>query len=498
MTNYDSEFCGNLPIHQINQIQAYGVLLVIHAERFEILQASENAIDIFNISLKSLVNSSLEQYLSPEAIHSLKAKSIDELREPIPVSWKIKGRSYLTLIHRKKNILLAEIDALPYDEGNELSFVEVYQPIKVGMAMIAKATTLGEVVSLAAKELKRISGFDKVMIYRFDGDWNGNVIAEEARPDMESYMGFTFPASDIPRQARDLYLRNPYRFIPTREYKPIKLYPVINPETQSFVDLSDCNLRSVAQVHLEYLKNMNVDASMSTRILVEDKLWGLIACHHMTPKMIPYEMRSVFEMLSSIISQKIAALEHRELHEFKSRLKDQYNKLVEDSYRGRKLGDGLFNGDVDLLDLFRADGAVLSHKGRLQTKGTVPDEERMKELFLWLHTKALKNTYCSDHLASEYDQSKQFRQIASGLMVIPIDYTQDEYVILFRPEVLRTIQWGGNPDERIQFGKDEVTYHPRYSFKLWQQHVEGMSMPWRNEEVNTAEDLRTFIMDFSN
>lgn len=494
--NYDSEFCGNLPIHQINQIQSYGVLVVLHADSLMIQQVSENADSIFGKPIASLVGTSIHDHVQEDALETLTSKPAQDIREPLPLIWKIDGKSYLTLVHRKENLLLAEIDLLPSEDGKQLSFIEVYKPIKVAMALIAKATSISEVAVVAARELQRISGFDKVMIYRFDSEWNGNVIAEECPADMESYMGFTFPASDIPKPARDLYLRNPYRFIPTRNYQPVKLYPVINPETQSFIDLSDCNLRSVAQVHLEYLKNMKVTASMSTRILVEDKLWGLVACHHKSTKMIHYEMRSVFEMLSSIISQKIAALEHQEGHKLQNRLKDEYNRLVENSFREKSLGDKLLNGEADLLKLFSAVGVVLSYKGRMFSKGVVPETEKMKELLMWLHTRQLRNIFTSESLGSLYDVSHQYKEIASGILVIPIDSAQDEYLIVFRPEVLRTIHWGGNPDERIQFEQDERTYHPRHSFKLWQQHVQGTSAPWRNEEIKIAEHIRAFITEY--
>ncbi|WP_114941825.1 GAF domain-containing protein, partial [Mucilaginibacter endophyticus] len=157
----------------------------------------------------------------------------------------------------------------------------------------------------AVHELRRITGFDGIMMYRFDEDWNGTVIAEEKdAPELEHYLGHTFPGSDVPRQARDLYLKNSYRLIPDRDFTPVRLYPVMNPVTNTFIDLSDCNLRGVAAVHLEYLKNMNVQASMSIRVIDNGKLWGLIACHHVRPHYLSFETGAVCEMLSSVISNR--------------------------------------------------------------------------------------------------------------------------------------------------------------------------------------------------
>src|ERR1044071_663283 len=281
-TNYDSEFCGNLPIHLTNLIQPHGVLLVVDRDKLDIIQASENTQGVFSKPVAEVVGSSLQSFIGKEALEELQVKLDDDFNNKIPAIWEINGHRYVVLIHRSPKYIIAEIDGTAHSPGPDDAFVKVYQELKYVMTAIEGAETLEKACELTASELKRISGFDKVMIYQFDPDWNGYVIAESGEPDMEKYYQFTFPASDIPKQARQLYLKNPYRLIPDRNYQPVKLYPVVNPITASFIDLSDCNLRSVASVHIEYLKNMGVAASMSTRILCKDQLWGLIACHHRT------------------------------------------------------------------------------------------------------------------------------------------------------------------------------------------------------------------------
>lgn len=494
-TNYDSDFCGGLPIHLTNLIQPYGVLLVIEPEACQIVQASENTETVFEKPVQDIVQTYLKDHVSSAALELLRQKLAQDVYAKIPAVWEIRGKHFLVLIHRKDNYLLAEIDASAVDHAEQKSFVDVYQELKFVMSAIEASATIEEGCVLAARELKRISGFDKVMIYAFDAGWNGHVVAEAGEPDMESYIGFTFPASDIPKQARQLYLKNPYRLIPDREYKPVKLYPVVNPIAGSFIDLSDCNLRSVAAVHVEYLRNMGVVASMSTRILYRDNLWGLIACHHKTPRYLSYEMCSVFELLSGVISSKITSLQRQYAHTLKDSVTTTYAHLVEAVYKTGHVDSALLS-EIGVLRLFSATGAAVSRNGRFYTAGETPRREALEELLLWLHTRQLKRIYHTDSLSREYEYAQEYSDIASGMLVIPINSARDQYLIVFRPEQVHVINWGGNPADRIQFEKDEKNYHPRSSFKQWQEKVSGISVPWRNEELNVAESLRSFIYEY--
>jgi chemotaxis family two-component system sensor kinase Cph1 len=493
--NYDSEFCGSLPIHLTNLIQPYGVLLVVDRESFDIIQASENTHRVFSKPVTEVVTSPLQSFIGKEAIEDLRVKLADDFKNKIPSIWEINGHRYVVLIHRSLNYILVEIDGTAHSPGPDETFVKVYQELKYVMTAIEGAETLEKACELATSELKRISGFDKVMIYQFDPDWNGYVIAESAEPDMEKYYRFTFPASDIPKQARQLYLKNPFRLIPDTNYHPVKLYPVINPITASFIDLSDCNLRSVASVHVEYLKNMSVSASMSTRILVKDQLWGLIACHHRTARHLSYEMCSVFEMLSGIISMKIASLQNQEVARRQNHISGTWTHIVESIYRSGDLYGNLLAPD-GVMKLLDATGVVLSKGNRFKTTGLVPHDGALDELLLWLHTRELRRVWATDSLRAEYEYAKDFNGDGAGMLVIPIDYTKDQYLIAFRPERVTVINWGGNPGERIQFEKNEKNYHPRNSFKQWQQKVSGISLPWRHEELHAAETLRSFIYEY--
>lgn len=495
--NYDSEFCGKVPIHLINTVQPYGALLVLARTSLAIIQVSENVGQLFGLSAPALIQSSLERHLDPSALSFLRQVAAGKSTDKIPQVWTIRGKKYLALLHIKDTYILAEIELDPYREEEQRSFVSIYQEIRYSMALLEGATSSTEICAIAARELKRISGFDKVMVYRFDAEWNGNVIAEEREDDMESYLGFTFPASDIPRQARELYLRNPYRFIPDRNYQPVKLYPVINPSTQTFIDLSDCNVRGVVSVHLEYLANMGVTASMSVRILNNDRLWGLIACHHKTAKPLSFQLCSVFELLSNTISARMHSLQNKEKHQRYTRTGEVFSRLMAQVYDTGNLSRGLLEGDMTIRDLFNVTAAVYTRNGELTTQGALPQKDSLEELLLWLHTRQLTRPFHTDHLSAQFDHAAPYMDKVSGMLAIPFDPEHEGYILAFRPEVKKVIDWGGDPGGRIVFEKDGLNYHPRHSFKLWRQIVSGVSLPWQEEELSAAESLRSFLYEYT-
>src|SRR5690606_37775255 len=266
--NFDSDFCGSLPLHSINSIQDYGYLLVVDPQTHNIIQASENTHEISGLDVKDLVNKPMGDFITSEGIGQIKNIVEKGLKSRIPLDLTFNGNGktgvFHALLHVKTEYILIELEEV--NESVERSFKAVFQEVKHVIAALEAAETVQEVCNIAVHELRKISGFDGVLMYRFDEDWNGTVIADEKDNRLDAYIGQTFPASDVSRQARELYLKNPYLLIPNRDYKAIRLYPVINPVTSAFINLSHCNLRSVAAVHLEYMGNMKIKASMSIRV----------------------------------------------------------------------------------------------------------------------------------------------------------------------------------------------------------------------------------------
>ena len=491
------DFCGKVPLHQTNLVQPHGVLLIIEKGTKRILQVSENVSAVFGKEAAEVVGSSLDDFLVNPENAQVKEVLSGNLALRVPVIFEFAAGKFLGSIKAQEAFFILEIETGRRSFEVEDSFVDVYHDVKFTMASLNDAADTVEVCNKAIAQLKRVSGFDKIMIYRFDPDWNGDVIAEVMEEGMESYLGLKFPASDIPKQARELYQRVPFRLIPNVEYAPVRLYPLLNPLTNAFTDLSDSNLRSVAGVHLEYLRNMKVQASMSTRIMIDGKLWGLIACHHRTPKYLSYEVCSLFELLSDVISSKISAMRHSDLFDYKLKMKGLMFQVMERISKGEDIVTSAGHEVESLLALLSADGVAFSLNNTINTFGKTPSTEAVEELVLWLQSKGITKLYHNAFLSSEFEAAEAFSDEGSGIVALPIQVDKGAYIIAFRGEAAAKIQWGGNPDEALTFEPNSSRYHPRHSFKTWQEKVSKKSIPWSSDDLDIAESFRQSILEHS-
>ncbi|WP_242929213.1 GAF domain-containing protein [Pontibacter vulgaris] len=494
--NYDSDFCGSIPLHLVNLIQPHGVLLVLDKVQLRIVQASENVEQQLEYSVDDLLDKALSDLIPANQYAEIQEK-INSNQEKIPfvLSFSVGGRDvvFTALVHAKEEYILIELEEGREDAGS--SFIGLYQQIKYITSLLKQAPTIEETAQLAAREIKKISGFDRVLVYQFDPNWNGIVIAQAKEESMSDYLDLRFPASDVPRQARELYFKNPYRLIPTHDYKPVRLIPVINPINQRFTDLSECNLRSVATVHLEYLRNMNIEASMSLPIIINDKLWGLISCHHKTAKNPSYEIRSGMELLSGILSAQLESRAKESAFQLRSNLRAIHTQILVQLYDSLNIADGLLTGKATILQLLSLSGAAIFYEGSTWTTGNTPDKQELKELVSWLRRNKASQTYATDSLPKEYVYSLDFKDIASGLIVLPINAEQGEFILGFREEVLQNVNWGGDPNSAIQIEADGKTYHPRNSFAIYKETVKNTSLPWHEVELEAAEILRSAVLE---
>lgn len=493
-TYFDSDFCGRVPLHQTNLVQPHGVLLVLRKDDLGIVQASENAISYLGLPQHtSVLSLSLQPYLNPHSAALMAEHTGKSWEGKLPLYLTVEGKPFLALLQQKPEYLIAEIER----EGNAKDDVlTAFENLKFSIAAIEKANTIKDACVIAVRELQRISGFDKVMAYQFDEEWNGTVLAEATSEGMDQYIGLRFPASDIPAQARALYQRNTYRLIPNIDGPaPVKLQPTLNPITHTFTDLTDCNLRSVAPVHVQYLRNMKVQASMSTRILAEGKLWGLIACHHRTAKYVDYQTCSVFELLSVVIGAKINALQSSTAFDFRNKQAALLNDFKEDAYRTNNPVQSLEAQIEKVRELLSASGVAICFGKNIVLHGSTPDANAVKAILFWVQSMGLKSTYNQRSLVSQLDEAELYADRASGLLVLPIWPDKGFYILGFRPEEVEEVQWSGNPEERIIFERDQKNYHPRNSFKVWQQTVRKRAAAWTPLQLETAEQLRSFVIE---
>lgn len=492
---FDSELCGSLPVHRINLIQPYGYLIVLDKNTLQVIQCSENIEELTGINSRDFIQQSFQKFIrknDTEAILNLNHSVDEDLPLSISLSFSGKSMPCMALIHTGDNYHILEIELT---RGTDKAFLDVYQRIRYSMAAINKETEIDKACAAVVSEMKEISRYQSVLMYRFDDDWNGTVIAELNDKGKDEFMGLKFPASDIPSQVRNLYLINPYRYIPNRDYEPIRLYPVINPVDQSLINMSLCNLRSVASVHLEYMKNMNVAASMSIRVIVNEQLWGLISCHHPVAKQLSYQQRSIFELLSGIISSKITAIINRESFAATQELNNVRLMLINHIYEGNDWRGNILYQKTNVAQLLKSNGVAIIYDGRIDTVGEVPANDDLENLVYWLQAKNVDKLMVVNNLPELNDEAARYADLASGIIVLPINAEKGDYIIGFRPEIIRTVSWGGNPNEAIQFEDDGKKYHPRNSFKKWIEIVRHTSKAWNQEEINNAESFRAHLIE---
>ena len=344
------------------------------------------------------------------------------------------------------------------------------------------------------QQIRKLTGFDRVMIYQFDETGAGNVIAEDRIEELESFLGLHYPDSDIPRQAKYLYTLNFLRLIPCIDYQPVPILSLEN-EVNEPLDMSLSILRSVSPLHLEYLQNMGVGASLSISLLKQGKLWGLIACHHQSPYFIPYEMRNICEFLGQVMSLELASKEANEDLDYKIFLKSVQSQLINSLGKAENITDALIKDRQKLLELVGATGAVIYTEENLIRVGQAPPEAVLPDLIAWLENRFEQDLFVTHSLPKIYPDAIAFKEVASGLLALSITKVQKNYVLWFHAEVLQEVNWAGKPDKPKILEEDGTeTLTPRKSFKLWQEMLQQQSQPWKPWEIEGAIELRSAIV----
>jgi two-component system, chemotaxis family, sensor kinase Cph1 len=502
MRNYDAEFCGKIPLTHINVIQPFGALILVDKESLRILQVSTNIENFTGNKPEWHIDRHLGEFIPEDNIAGLMQKLVSPFfSELLPFNLNLKSKDgYINTTAivqvQEKHFVLEFIDI--FNARQNSSFIEVYQELKLIMAEMKPAESYEALCYITARRLKELSGFDKVMVYKFDKNWNGTVVAEAMEPSMDSYLGLWFPASDIPQQARALYQNTPFRYIPDIDYEPVKLFPVMNPAAGGFTDLTYTMSRGVASVHLEYLENMKIKSSMSTRIIKDGQLWGLISCHHRSPKFVSYEILTAFELISNIFSSYITIQETRSNIKLEQDLNKRKSKIISAILKPGTFVDELIAKKDNLLDMLRLSGFVISYNNEIEAIGNTPDKIQIEEIIEWLGRNIHDAIFVTDSFPLHYSKAIEFKDFCSGLIALPLSNNMSDFLICLRPEAIQTINWGGNPNEAVQFEEDKKTYHPRNSFRLWQEQVKFKSEPWLENEIQAAEEIKFAILEKTN
>ncbi len=350
---------------------------------------------------------------------------------------------------------------------------------------------LGSLLQSASEVMARVSGFERVLIYKFHEDAHGEVVAETVASGVESFMGLHFPSSDIPPQARSIFLENWVRMIPQVSYVPVAILGKDSPEG---IDLGKSLLRAVSPIHLEYLKNMNVGASLTISIIVDGKLWGLFACHNTKPLYLQKSVRDNCETLGRFCSSLIRDINLKEISQHASYLEVIHRKLISKISHTDDLSKELTENSPTLVDIIKSDGAAaaLYVDGYWATIGDVPDETQLDELVNWIGSEHPGDIYYTNELSKVFPKAEPYKFIASGVLATSIPKMKRSYILWFRPEIIQTVKWAGNPDKVVDSVNGRLT--PRASFEEWRQSVKGTSLPWKIWEIDAALELRNSVL----
>ncbi|MDY6781277.1 MAG: ATP-binding protein [Cyanobacteriota bacterium] len=494
--NVDLTNCDREAIHIPGSIQPHGVLLALEESELKICQVSTNTLNVLGLSPETLLGTTLHRWLEERHIDALNShlRRDFETVNPLKLTFNSSPQTFDAIAHRNDNLLLLELE--PTSIAETADFFTFYQWVKSPIQQMQQTSTLREIGEVVVREIRKITGFDRIMIYRFNEDGVGRVIAENKREDLESFLNLHYPETDIPKQARKLYFLNWLRLIPDIAYQPSSLVPQLNPITGEPLDLSQAVLRSVSPIHVEYLRNMGVTASMSISLLDGEKLWGLVACHHDSPKFIPCEIRTVCEFLGQVMSLEIATKEKGDDREYTIRIGSVQSQLIAAISQSNDWISSLNNNSVNLLQLVGASGVALLSGETLTCIGQTPGSSEIRELIPWLETQLSDEPIYHTHsLAKVYPPAEAYGATASGLLALSISQSQQLYILAFRPEVLQIVNWGGNPNKPVEVASNGKTYlSPRKSFALWQETVLFQSLPWKLCEIEAALELRNAIV----
>lgn len=423
-----------------------------------------------------------------ERLSQDRLQSLKDGKPPVAVGTvELSGTRWMAWGHRVANVCIVELEKASWVGALEAPIYELARDV---LPQFQRFESLAELLNLAVKEFRRLSGFGRCLIYRFDRDGHGEVLAEDAAADYERFLGHHFPAADIPVQARELYCVNRFRLIPDARYDAVPLIGDSDFQA-SQLDLSHSFLRSVSPVHLEYMRNMGTLASMSVSIVVDGKLWGLASCHDHEPKPLTPDLRAACSHFGQLLSMQVEAKVANDEIEAKLALRQYTLQMVAHLSDSDATLRGLIDEPTSMLQMARATGAAVVLNDAVWAVGDAPLQEDLLALSEWIHAKN-KDVFENDHLAEDFAR-KGLGETVGGVLCISISRVNRHQIMWFRPEVVRTVTWAGNPSKSALV-EETGRIHPRRSFEGWKEQFRGRCQPWTSAEVSAAAELRQALI----
>lgn len=485
--------CDREPIHILGRVQSFGALISVSPD-WIINHASENIDQFIGTSAADLVGMPMLSCFPEAVIHDIRTRlqllaSPDAVERVFHIPLTGTDDLFDLAIHRSGRSIVIELERhVGGDSKNYTAYVRSM------IDRIGRAKSAAQLCDLGARQLRALIGFDRVMVYKFLEDESGEVVAEAVTVGQEPFKGLRYPASDIPKQARELYKRNLLRIISDVSDPGHAIVPPHNPDGEP-LDLSMSATRAVSPIHVEYLKNMGVHASMSISILKRGKLWGMFACHHNAPRILPYDVRTAAELFCQLFSFVLDQRENDELHDKQTRGHMLHDQIMAQLAEGSTISDS-FELIISAIEpVIPYDGVVGWVDGAFVSRGMTPTQDEFTGLARFLNTTATSRVFATDCISRLYPAGADFAERAAGLLVLPVSRTPRDYIILFRQELARTVQWAGNPQKPVETGPNGSRLTPRKSFEAWQEIVRHHSGPWTEAETNAADALRITLLE---
>lgn len=487
--------CDREPIHIPGSIQGHGCLLVLSPDdggALVIEQASENAAVFLAMPLDRILGARCKDVLGADLERELRAElkvKRDLQSNRFLRSMRLaSGKEVEIITHSIHGMLVAEFECVDVKVDQNLLNTTIVNVV----SQLEALTSIQDLARATTREFRALTGFDRIMLYSFDEAGTGTVIAEDCNEALPSMLHLRFPASDIPQQARRLYVQNRVRIIPDVDYTPSPLLAL--GDQAEPLDLTHSVLRSVSPVHREYMRNMGTLSSMSVSLVIDGKLWGMISCHNATPKTVPYIVRSGCDVLARILAAQIGAYTRANDYSEAIRLKAIERDLLTYMALEEKYLDGIAKHPDTLRALAHAAGAAFILDDTCILMGETPEEAQVKAIADWVASLPNPEVFASDHLAAEFAPAKALTDTASGVMCISLSQVHRFQILWFRPEVLRTVHWAGEPDSEIKRSGGALQINPRNSFATWSETVRHRSAPWTAVEVDAARDFRNAVL----
>ena len=495
--------CERELIHFAGSVQPHGLLLTLTVPELHVQQASANTVRLLGVDVHQVVGMPLAALGGTGAAAVALLLATRDLAQPAPLQCTLATagsvRSFEGSVHRHPGGgLIVELEPLAADAlmvaSAQVPHEVLMRSVSAAVKRFSAASTIGTLADAVVQCVHDLTGYDRVMVYKFDPDGHGKIIAEARDPRLDSLLGHHYPASDIPQRARELYLRTRVRVLVDVHYEAVPLVPRLQPESGQELDMSLCQLRSMSPLHLQYLKNMGVAATLVVSLVREGRLWGLIAAHHYAPRHLGYALRASCDLLSEVISTRISAIENYAHAQVAMLVRRLEQRLIEATSIEGDWRLALFRNPGTLLQPLEATGAALFHDGEIQATGEVPSTPELRGLMRWVDDQSGEPPFACSAIAQANPEFHSLTPMASGVLAVKLSSTRPDYLMWFRKEQLQTVTWAGDPSKPT-IGDSPFELSPRRSFAAWSEIVRGTALPWSGGELALACAIGNALVD---